>query len=138
MTEPTPDLGVVKRGRNRRRLAIIVMLAWFGGLGLLAKRELFRDRTAILAEAAIGLGPSATYFIVEQNGEQIGFASTTIDTSTTAFEVVDYFTADLPVGGQSFRASARSVITTSRSLALRTFDVEHDMAAVAARTVSSR
>jgi hypothetical protein len=112
------------RGRNRRRLAVIVVLAWFGGLGLLAKRELFRDRATILAEAAIGLGPSATYFIVEQNGEQIGFASTNIDTTVTTFEVNDYFIADLPVGGQRFRASARSLATLSRTLSLRSFDVQ--------------
>jgi hypothetical protein len=112
-----------RRARNRRAVASVVLLAWAAGLALLVEREFFRERSAILAEAAMRLGPSTSFYAVEMDGRQIGFASTTIDTSTTAFEVVDYFTADLPVGGQEFRASARSVITTSRSLALRTFDV---------------
>jgi hypothetical protein len=112
-----------KRGRNRRAVASVILLSWGAGLALLVQREFFRERSAILAEAALRLGPSSSFYAVEMGGKQIGFASTTIDTSTTAFEVVDYFTADLTVGEQEFRASARSVITTSRSLALRTFDV---------------
>jgi hypothetical protein len=116
------------RGRNRRAVASVVLLAWGAGLALLVQREFFRERSAVLAEAALRLGPSTSFYSVEMDGKQIGFASTTIDTSTTAFEVVDYFTADLNVGGQEFRASARSVVTTSRSLALRTFDVRMESA----------
>ncbi len=112
-----------RRGRNRRAVASLVLLAWGAGLALLVQREFFRERSAVLAEAAMRLGPSTSFYAVEMDGKVIGYASTTIDTSTTSFEVVDYFTADLPVAGQEYRASARSVITTSRSLALRTFDV---------------
>ncbi len=112
-----------RRGRQRRAAASLILLAWGAGLVLLVQREFFRERSAVLAEAALRLGPSTSFYSVEMGGKQIGFASTTIDTSTTAFEVVDYFTADLQVGGQEFRATARSVITLSRSLALRTFDV---------------
>lgn len=112
------------RGRNRRLLAIALMLAWSAGLTALVRREFFRERSAVLAEAAMRLPPGASYYIVEQDGRQIGFASTTIDTTGTTFEVVDYFIADLPVVGREFRASARSVITLSRALALRKFSVE--------------
>ena len=111
------------RGNRRRAAASVILLAWAAGLVLLVQREYFLERAAVLAEAALRLGPSTTFFAVEMGGKQIGFASTTIDTSTTAFEVVDYFTADLQVGNQEFRATARSLITLSRSLALRTFDV---------------
>lgn len=112
------------RARNRRVLAIAILLAWSAGLVALVRREFFRESAAILAEAAMRLPPGASYFIVEQNGRQIGFASTTIDTTGTTFEVVDYFIADLPVGGREFRASARSVITLSRALSLRKFEVQ--------------
>ena len=95
-------------------------------MAVLINQEFFRERSVILAEAAMRLGPGTTFFVVEQNGRQIGFASTTIDTTTTTFEVVDYFTADLPVAGQIYRASARSVVTLSRALALRAFDVQID------------
>lgn len=119
VTHPAPH-----RGRNRTLSALLVLVAWTAGVGLLVRREFFREKAAVLAEAALRLGPSTSFYAVEQNGQQIGYASTTIDTSRTAFEVVDYFTADLPVAGQQFRASARSVISLSRSLAVRTFDVQ--------------
>jgi len=106
---------------------VTILLAWGVGLGFLVQREYFRERSAVLAEAALRLGPSTSFYMVEQDGKQIGFASTTIDTSTTTFEVVDYFTADLPLGDQVYRASARSVITLSRALALRTFDAQFEM-----------
>lgn len=111
------------RGNARRLVAIAVLVAWSAGLVALVRREFFRERAAILAEAAMRLPPGASYYVVEQDGRQIGFASTTIDTTGTTFEVVDYFIADLPVAGQNLRASARSVITLSRALALRSFDV---------------
>ena len=116
------------RGRRRAIAATTILLAWGVGMGFLVQREYFRERSVVLAEAAMRLGPSTSFYVVEQDGKQIGFASTTIDTSLTTFEVVDYFTADLPVEGRSFRASARSVITLSRALALRTFDVQFDYA----------
>jgi hypothetical protein len=119
VTHPAPH-----RGRNRTLAALLILVAWTSGVGLLVRREFFREKAAVLAEAALRLGPSTSFYAVEQNGQQIGYASTTIDTSRTAFEVVDYFTADLPVAGQQFRASARSVISLSRSLAVRTFDVQ--------------
>lgn len=112
------------RARQRRGLAIALLLAWSAGLIALVRREFFRERAAILAEAAMRLPPGVSYYIVEQGGRQVGFASTTIDTTGTTFEVVDYFIADLPVAGREFRASARSVITLSRALSLRRFDVQ--------------
>jgi len=104
-------------------LAIAILVAWGAGMSLLVRREFFRESSAILAEAAMRLGPMAFYYVVEMDGRQIGFASTYVDTTVTTYEVVDYFVADLPVAGQRFRASARSAMTLSRSLALRTFDV---------------
>lgn len=116
-----------RRRRGRTLAAALILVAWVGGLAALIARDFFRERAAIIAEAAMRLGPSATYFVVEQDGRQIGFASTTIDTTGTNFQVVDYFIADLPVAGREIRASARSAITLSRALALRRFDIEMDL-----------
>jgi len=117
------DSGRQRRGRLRLVAATVVLVAWSAGLVALARRELFVGRAERLAEAALRLSPGATYFVVEQEGRQIGFASTTIDTTTAGIEVTDYFVADLPVAGVTQRASARSVVNLSRALALRTFDV---------------
>ena len=126
----TPPVAAPQKIRRRNRIiaAVTTLLAWGAGVGMLVDREYFRERSAVLAEAAMRLGPSTSFYVVEQDGKQIGFASTTIDTSTTTFEVVDYFIADLPLGDQIFRASARSVITLSRALALRSFDVQFESA----------
>ena len=123
MTSPLPVHPAPGRARRRALTAVAILAAWAVGVGLLIRREYFRESAAVLAEAALRLGPSTSFYVVEQDGRQIGYASTTIDTSRTQFEVTDYFTADLPVAGQEFRASARSVITTSRALALQTFAV---------------
>lgn len=116
-----------RKYRSRSTIAAVILLGWLVGAGFLVRKEFFRERSVVLAEAAMRLAPGATYYVVEQDGRQIGFASTTIDTTGTSFEVVDYFIADLPLAGQSFRASARSVITMSRALALRRFDVQIDI-----------
>lgn len=115
-----------RRARLRRALATVILVAWGLGLIALVRREFFREQAAILAEAAMRLPPGVHYFLVEQDGRHIGFASTSIDTTGTTFEVVDYFVADRPVGEGVLRTSARSVSTLSRALALRAFDVQID------------
>lgn len=110
--------------RSRRGVvAGVVLLAWLLGLGALARRELSRDDTMSLAEAGARVAPGAAFYAVEQAGTQIGFASSTIDTTSSSVSVVDYFIADLPVGGTLHRATANSRVTLSRALALRDFAV---------------
>lgn len=125
------------RARQRGLLALAILLAWGLGVGMLVRKEFFRERSAVLAEAALRLAPGVSFFIVERDGRQVGFASTTIDTSTTTFEVVDYLIADPPTARADDRESARAAITLSRSLALRTFEVEADGRA-GARAVGGR
>jgi transglutaminase-like putative cysteine protease len=107
-------------------MAAVVLVAWVGGLAMLARRELFVGEVQRLAEMALRVNPGATYFVVERDGAQIGFASTTLDTTTAGIDVVDYFVADVPAAGTVTRASARSIVNLSRGLALRTFDVRVD------------
>ena len=114
------------RERRRSGVAAVVIVAWIAGLAVLGQRELFVGQADRLAEAALRVNPGATYFAVDQNGTQIGFASTTLDTTDTGIDVVDYFVADLPVAGTTQRASARSIVRLSRALALRSFDVSVD------------
>jgi hypothetical protein len=110
----------------RTAVAAAILVAWGAGLSLLVRRELFVPSTKRLAEAALRISPGATFYVVEQGGRQVGFASNTIDTLPTAIDVVDYFIADLSIAGAVRRASARSVVKLSRGLALRTFDVQVD------------
>ena len=93
------------RGRTRTAIAAAILLAWVGGLVLLARREFFTTDTQKLAAGALNISPGAIFFVVEQDGKQIGFASTTIDTVTNGIDVIDYFVADLPLGAETRRAS---------------------------------
>jgi hypothetical protein len=115
-----------RRGQARLFAAVVILGAWGAGLTMLVRREFYQGRPQRLAEAALRLNPSATYFAVEQGGKVIGFASTTIDTLTNGVDAVEYFVADFPVDGALQRTSKRSIVKLSRALSLRTFDTQVD------------
>jgi transglutaminase-like putative cysteine protease len=106
-----------------------------GGLGFLVRREYFRPNTERLAEAAMRVSPGAVYYAVMQGNRQIGFASSSIDTATTTISVDDYLVADLPVGGRTHRASARTHVVLTRALRTKAFVVtfEADAGPIVAR-----
>jgi hypothetical protein len=115
---------IARRGQLRTAVAAAILVAWGGGVALLVRREFYVPNTQRLAEAALRISPGATFYTVEQNGVQVGFASNTIDTLTNGIDVVDYIIADFPVGGKAHRTSTRSVVKLSRGLALRSFDIQ--------------
>ena len=126
---------MARRFGKRGPLAAGILVLWLGGLGLLTQRELFRPHTEQLAEAGLRVTPGATYFAVLQKGEQIGFASTTIDTADGGITVADYLVADLPVAGRLHRASARTTVRLSRALRVSSFslDVDADLTPIKAQ-----
>lgn len=99
-----------------------IIAAWIIGLALLVRREFYRPESERLSEAALRVAPGAVYYGVMQGDRQVGFASSTIDTAQSAISVRDYFVADIPVGGQSRRASARTNVALSRALRMQKFD----------------
>ncbi len=111
-----------RRGQLRLAAAVVILAGWGAGLSLLVRREYFQGRPQKLAEAALRLSPSATYFEVDQGGKRIGFASTTIDTLTNGIDAVEYFVADVQIAGKEQRTSTRSIAKLSRTLSLRAFD----------------
>ena len=100
-------------------MAIGVLALWIVGLGVLVHRELFRPPLERLAEAGLRVTPGAQYYAVLQGGEQIGFASSTIDTTDGGITVVNYLVADLPIAGKVHRASARSSARLTRALRMK-------------------
>jgi hypothetical protein len=109
------------RGRALTGLAILV--AWIGGLGMLVRREYFRPHIERLAEAALRVTPGAVFFAVMQGDNQVGFASSTLDTATAIIEQRDYLVADIPVGGKPHRVEARTNVILTRTLRLKKFEV---------------
>lgn len=118
---------------RRGAAAAGILVAWAAGLALFARRE-WRDAPAQrLAEAALRVSPGASFYRVEQDGRQIGFASSTIDTTASGLVITDYLAADLPVGGREHRATASSEVRLSRAFALDEFKLsfESDSAPIA-------
>ena len=110
---------------NRRgTLAALILLAWAGGMGLLARRELFKGSGQRLAELALRVSPETFYYVVELKGQQVGFASSAIDTTGRGFILKDAFSADLPIGGTLHRASATSEVRLTRGMVLTGFSVQ--------------
>src|SRR3954466_6252990 len=97
--------------RARIIASIAIIVAWVAGLGMLVRREYFRPSIDRLAEAALRVTPGAVFYAVLQGDKQVGFASSTLDTSSATIEQRDYLIADLPVGGKVHRATARTNVT---------------------------
>lgn len=114
---------------NRRALvAAGILLAWFAGLGMLVRREFFRPPLDRLAEAALRVTPDAVFYAVMQGDRQVGFASSTIDTATTEIEQRDYLVADMTSNGVTRRMEARTNVILTRTLRMKSFDMEYDAA----------
>ncbi len=106
---------------NRRFVAGLVLLSWVGALSWLVRREYRHEGADPLTEAAFTLPPSATYFAISLGGQQIGYASSTIDTLADTLRVTDVMTLEIPVLGKIRRTNARTEAVLSRSLRLREF-----------------
>jgi hypothetical protein len=111
---------------RRGTVAGTVLIAWAVGLAVFLRREVRNAPAQRLAEAALRVSPGASFYRVEQNGRQIGFASSTIDTITGGLQITDYLAADLPVGGREHRATANSEVKLSRRLSLDEFKLSFE------------
>ena len=112
------------KSKRRATLASVVIGLWLGGLAFLGKKELFRPHMDKLAEAGLRVAPGASYYAVLQQGRQIGFASSTIDTTEGGISVHDYLVADVPVAGNTHRATARTEVNLTRKLRVTQFKMQ--------------
>jgi hypothetical protein len=112
---------------RRGVIATAVLLIWVVALSLLIRREFFRAPTERLAEAAMRISPEALFYVIERNGEQIGFASSTIDTTEQTVEVSDHLVVDLPVDKRLHRSSARAAVSLTRGLRMLGFRASVEM-----------
>lgn len=111
---------------TRGRWAAAILAIWVVALGWLAKRELFQSTGARLAEAALSVPPGATFYRFDLGGQQVGFASSTLDTLPDSIRVEDFLVLDVPVLGRLQRTTARSTAMLTRALRLRRFETTFD------------
>jgi hypothetical protein len=113
---------------RRAAIALGIVALWLAGIAALTKRELFRAEDQILAEAALRVAPGALYYTVRENGNRIGFASSTIDTTVVSFVLSDLLItskADTAQGAKGQRRfAARSIATLTRGLRLSRYSYQ--------------
>ena len=111
---------------TRRTWAVAILGAWAASLGWLVKREFFRPTGTRLAEAALSVPPGAVYYRLDVAGQQVGFASSTIDALATTIGVTDILVLRIPALGVLHRTAAMSRATLSRTLRLERVDARFD------------
>lgn len=104
---------------TRGRWAAAILAAWLLSLGWLFKREFFQSTAARLAEAALAVPPGATFYRLDVGGQQVGFASSTIDTLADSIRVQDLLILEVPSLGRLQHTRAHSAAVVSRALRLR-------------------
>lgn len=67
------------------------------------------------------MSPATYYYRLEQNNQQIGAASSALDTTTALLVATDFVRAVVPVGKDTLQIQARSVARFSRTLSMRDF-----------------
>ena len=112
---------------RRGAIAAVVLVVWVVALSFLIRREFFRAPPERLAEAAMRVSPEALFYVIERGGEQIGFGSSTVDTTTETVEVSDHIVVDLPVDRRLHRSTARAAVSLTRGLRLLGFRASVEM-----------
>ena len=111
---------------SRRRWVVVILTAWALSVAWLVKREFFRTTGERLAEAALTVPPGTVFYRIDLAGQQVGFASTTVDTAGTTLHVSDVLLLEFPVLGRMHRTRVRSRAVLNRALRLQTLEVAFD------------
>jgi hypothetical protein len=109
-----------RRTVSRRWIALGIVALWLAGLGMLARRELFRPHLERLAEAALRVNQATTFFGVSRDSGLVGYASSVIDTTPGAIIITNYLVTE--ISGPRPRSTSRAKITLTRTLKLREFE----------------
>jgi len=107
---------------NRRTTAILILAVWAGAVGWLVARQTVRTDSQLLADAVFRVSPGATYYSLDLGGQQVGFASSSVDTLADTVQVRDYMLLEIPALGSVQRVEARTDANLSRALQLREFE----------------
>jgi len=84
---------------NSRRtvLAVFIVALWLGGMAVMFRRNANRSEAQQIAEVALRLQPATFYYVIERDGQQIGSASSALDTTASTLESEEYFVGEYPV-----------------------------------------
>jgi hypothetical protein len=106
---------------SRKAIGLLVMLVWVAGLGFLYNRTTHQTLEQRLTEVGMRVSPETFYYTVQQNGNQVGVASSSVDTSKTRVIAGELVRGKFPVGNDTLRVEARSEARFTRGMRLRDF-----------------
>src|ERR1700686_822357 len=92
---------------TRATLAVLIVALWIGGIVMMFRRNANVSEAQQFAEVALRVQPETFYYPVERDGQQIGAASSALDTTANTLVSEEYFVGDYPVGKSVERTSAR-------------------------------
>ncbi|HEX9249628.1 MAG TPA: hypothetical protein VF856_09010 [Gemmatimonadaceae bacterium] len=92
---------------TRAALAVLIVVLWVGGMAMMFRRNANVSEAQQFAEVALRLQPATFYYTIERDGQQIGAASSALDTTANTLVSEEYFVGDYPVGKSIERTSAR-------------------------------
>lgn len=105
---------------NRRWAAGVILGLWGVALAWLGLRELDR-RSTDAPEDSRTISPSAAFYTVTLGPQQIGFASTTVDTVPGGLVIDDRLVLEMPTGDTVARSDIRTLANLTNSMRLERF-----------------
>lgn len=111
---------------SRKAIGLLVLLVWVAGLGFLYNRTTHRTLAQRLTEVGMRVSPETFYYTLEQNGHQVGVASSAIDTSKTRVIASDLVRGRFSIGNDTLRVEGRSEARFTRGMRLRDFIIRAD------------
>lgn len=109
---------------RRVAVALAVFALWVVGMAMMVRRNATRSEAQNLAEIALRLQPATFYFTIERNGEQIGAASSALDTTAQTLVSEEYFVGDYRTSKGDERTSARWQTRLTRGLKLADMNID--------------
>ncbi len=98
---------------------MLVVALWIGGMAMMVHRNANRTESQQLAEVALRVQPATFYYIINRDGEQIGAASSALDTTDKSLVSEEYFVGDFGSPAKApERTSARWQTRLTRGLHL--------------------
>ena len=109
---------------SRGAVAVVVVALWLGGIAMMLRRNANRSEGQQLTEVALRVQPATFYYLVERDGEQIGGASSALDTTVNTLISEEYFVGDYPSSAGVERTSARWQTRLTRGFRLADLTID--------------
>ena len=93
-------------------------------MGFLVKREYFRPEAARLEEAALRVGPGASYYRLTMGGAPVGYSASTLDTTVGGITIQNNTVFDIQALGTVQRTGITQVFNLTRTMRLVNFDAQ--------------